>query len=67
MNDPAIIGSRIREFVGKKMQIVLNDSTSFFGQLEAVNDKGIVLQNMRNKKTNYTLNSISEIYIDVIV
>lgn len=67
LSDPAQIRNRIREFIGKKINIVLTDNTTQIGALEAVKGSSIVLRNMRLKKTEYPLTTISELYSDTIV
>jgi hypothetical protein len=67
LSDPAQIRDRIREFIGKKINIVLTDNTTQVGALEAVKGSDIVLRNMRLKKTVYPLATICELYSDTIV
>jgi small nuclear ribonucleoprotein (snRNP)-like protein len=67
LSDPAQINSRIRSFLGKKINIVLSDNTVMFGELREVNDSGILLLNMRFKKITYPLKNIAEIYLDTNV
>jgi hypothetical protein len=67
ISDALQIKSRMPEFVGKKVNIVLSDSTAVFGELKKVSDSEIVLMNMRLAKVRYPFNSISEIYLDTIV
>jgi small nuclear ribonucleoprotein (snRNP)-like protein len=67
ISDALQIKSRMPEFVGKKVNIVLSDSTAVFGELKKVSDSEIVLMNMRLEKVRYPFNSISEIYLDTIV
>jgi len=67
LNDAHQIRSRIGEFLGKKINLVLVDNTVMFGVLKNVNAAGITLMNMRLKKIKYTFDSIAEIYLDTIV
>jgi hypothetical protein len=55
------------EFIGKKINIVLSDSTAMFGVLKKVSDAEIVLMNMRMENVKYPFTSITEIYLDTIV
>ncbi|RAW01030.1 hypothetical protein [Pseudochryseolinea flava] len=64
LSDAAQIKTRIGSFVGKPVNLVLSDNTAQTGLLEAVSESSIVLRNMRLKKMNFTLNQITEIYID---
>ena len=53
ISDVLQIKNRMPEFVGKKINIVLSDSTAMFGELKKVNDTEITLMNMRLEKINY--------------
>jgi hypothetical protein len=67
LNDAHQIQSRIGEFLGKKINLVLIDNTVMFGVLKNVSAVGITLMNMRLKKIKYTFDSIAEVYLDTIV
>lgn len=67
LSDPEQIKSRIRNFLGKKINIVLLDNTVMFGELKEVNSSEILLLNMRLKKISYPLIKISEVYLDTKV
>jgi hypothetical protein len=67
LNDAHQIRSRIGEFLGKKINLVLIDNTVMFGVLKNVSAVGITLMNMRLKKIKYTFDSIAEVYLDTIV
>ena len=54
-------------FIGKKINIVLTDRTVMFGELKKVNDKAIVLKNMRLENMTYAFQSIVEVYLDTRV
>jgi len=58
------IRSRMNEFIGKKINIVLTDRTVMFGELKHVNDTSIVLRNMRLENVTYPVQSIVEIFLD---
>lgn len=58
------IKARIKEFEGKRIQVVLSNSTSVYGELKSVEAKGIVLQNQRLKKNLLPFDSITEVYFD---
>jgi hypothetical protein len=57
----------MKEFLGKKLNIVLNDRTVMFGELKNVGSDHIVLSNMRLENIQYPFNSIVEVYLDTIV
>jgi small nuclear ribonucleoprotein (snRNP)-like protein len=60
----AEISKRIHDFIGKRIHIVLKDSTSFFGILRQVSSGSIILENMRTKTVSHDMTTIAEIYID---
>jgi len=57
----------IRNFLGKKINIVLLDNTVMFGELKEVNGSEILLLNMRQKKISYPFLKIAEVYMDTKV
>ena len=60
----AQIRSRIHEFHGKEINIVLTDSTVMFGTLTTIKESHLILKNMRQKEMEYSLSNITEIYRD---
>lgn len=64
ISDPEQIKSKAPSFLGKKINIVLIDSTVVFGELTEVGAKEILLVNMRMKKVKYPFSSITELYVD---
>jgi response regulator RpfG family c-di-GMP phosphodiesterase len=64
LSDMHQIRSRMAEFLGKKINIVLYDSTVMFGELKKVNDADIVLMNMRMENIKYPFDTIAEVYLD---
>lgn len=67
LNHPKQIRDKIREFVGKKINVVLTDNRVIIGELKDVNAGGIKVFNMRLKPMQYSFENIAEIYFDVIV
>lgn len=67
LSDPDVIKNRIKEFLGKKINVVLADDRVIVGELQEVDVSGINLMNMRLKKIRFTYNELSEIYFDVLV
>lgn len=65
--DSEQIRSRMKEFIGKKINIVLTDRTVMFGELKQANDNSIVLRNMRLENMTYPIQSIVEIFLDTHV
>ena len=64
ISDQEQIKSKAPAFLGKKINIVLLDSTAVFGKLIEVSSQEILLENMRMKKAKYPYRSIAELYID---
>lgn len=60
------IQKKVTDLVGKKINVILSDKTAMFGELHAVQNKGIVLKNMRLKKMHFPFTQISEVYFDSI-
>jgi hypothetical protein len=64
ISDPHQIKQQVSRFIGKKINIVLNDGSAMFGTLRASNDREIELENMARRKVRYPFSTITEIYID---
>ena len=64
---PQQIKNRIREFVGKKINVVLTDNRVIIGVLKEVKPSGILLINMRLKKMEYSFDQLAEVYFDDLV
>ena len=58
------IKSRIQEFEGKRIQVVLSNNTSVYGELKSVVESGVVLKNGRLKENLFPFDMISEVYFD---
>ncbi len=67
MSDRIQIQNSIGNFLGKKINIVLSDSTAMFGVLKEVTETEILLVNMRLKGRRYPLADITEIYLDTVL
>ena len=55
---------RLKEFTGKKINIVLCDRTVLFGELQSIGDSDLVFVNMRLDPISLPLKEISEVYLD---
>jgi hypothetical protein len=64
LSEPEQIKKRVSSFLGKKINIVLQDSTVVFGELKEVSTIEILLLNMRLKKVRYPYSAIAEVYVD---
>jgi hypothetical protein len=64
INDANQIRNRIREFIGKKINIVLKDQTVSLIRIEEVSDVAVNGSNMRLKTITIPFDQISEIYFD---
>jgi hypothetical protein len=66
LSDPAKIRERVKEFLDKKINIVLSDNRAVFGVLKEVTSDNLVVENMRLKKISYRFEDVAEIYFDTI-
>ena len=64
LTDPDQIQKNINRFLGKKINVVLEDDTVIFGELKAVNPLDIQVLNMRLKKVRCSFKDITEVYLD---
>jgi hypothetical protein len=67
LSDPLAIRQQVRNYLGKKINIVLSDNRVIIGELKEVNDVGIRIMNMRLKNMAYPFREVSEIYFDTFV
>ena len=58
------IRKRLKEFTGKKINIVLRDRTVLFGELKSIGDAELTFVNMRLVRVSLSLKDISEVYLD---
>lgn len=58
------IQKRLKEFTGKKINIVLRDRKVLFGELRTVDEEQLTFLNMRQQPVRLLLGEISEIYLD---
>ena len=63
----AQIRGRIKEFLGKKINIVLADNRVIIAELQAVSASGVEVTNMRLKKAFFPFEQLYEVYFDAIV
>ena len=64
VNDREQIIKRLKELSGKKINIVLNDSTVVLVTILRIDDASVETLNSRLKKIKIPLTDISEIYYD---
>jgi len=55
---------RLKDFTGKKINIVLCDRTVLFGVLKGIDNTGLTFENMRMEPFTLALKEISEVYLD---
>jgi hypothetical protein len=60
------IKTRLKEFSGKKINIVRCDRTVLFGVLKNISDTELTFVNMRLEPFTLSLGDISEVYLDSI-
>jgi hypothetical protein len=65
LSDIDQIKSRSIEFINKNVTVVLNDSTTLFGQLKKSDSNDLTIVNMRQKKIKLPLEKIIELFTDV--
>lgn len=64
LNTLDLINNRLKEFSGKKINIVMNDRTVLYGELKTADKTHLTFVNMRLETFTLLLNNISEIYLD---
>ena len=67
LSDAAQLKSKLSELVGKHVTLILKDNTTQTGIVKSISDSSIVFQDMRLKKTVYTIDQLAELYFDTIV
>lgn len=60
------IQKRLKEFIGKKINIVLCNRKVLFGELRKLDKEQLTFENMRQQKVTLVLADVSEIYMDFI-
>lgn len=58
------IKDRLKEYSGKKINIVLRDRTVLFGELKSVDNTQLKFINMRLEPVSLSIHEISEVYLD---
>jgi hypothetical protein len=58
------IREKVRDLTGKKITLVLSNSTSILGELKSVESDGVVVMNGRLKQNRYPFIEIRELYFD---
>ncbi len=56
--------NRLKEFIGRKINIVLSNRTVLFGELKSITDAELTFVNMRLDPVNLSLEDIAEVYVD---
>jgi ribosome maturation factor RimP len=64
LNTSGQIQSRLKEYTGKKINIVLCNRTVLFGELKKVDNAQLLFENMRQEPVSLSLKDISEVYLD---
>jgi small nuclear ribonucleoprotein (snRNP)-like protein len=63
--DPVLLRARLREFVNRKINLILNDNTVVFGELKKTDDHTLYLVNMRLKKIRIPIKNVIELFADI--
>lgn len=58
------IQKRLKEFTGKKINIVLSNRTVLFGELKSIDQVHLTFMNMRLEPFTLLLKDIDEVYLD---
>lgn len=58
------IKNRLKDFSGKKINIVLHDRRVLFGELKSVDNSQLKFVNMRLDEVCLSLHDIDEVYLD---
>ena len=66
LSDPTKIKARLKELLGKKINIVLADNRVVFGELKEVRGDGLVVENLKQKHMSYPFEAIAELYFDTL-
>jgi hypothetical protein len=64
LSSPQEIRKRLKDFTGKKINIVLCDRTVLFGELKSIGNTELTFVNMRLDASTLLLKDISEVYLD---
>jgi ribosome maturation factor RimP len=67
LNEISKIKAGITRYIGRRINIVLENKTSLYGELKEVNSEGIIVENRRLKKIKILFNELNEVYFDEIV
>lgn len=66
INDPSKIQERIKEFVGKRINLVFHDDRVITGKLDSLTANDITIVNMRNKMMTFRFLDVAELYFDTV-
>jgi hypothetical protein len=64
LNSSEQIKSKIGEFKGERIHIVLSNKTAETGKLISVEAEAVILENGRKKKNRFLFREITELYFD---
>lgn len=57
---------RLKDFIGKKINIVMCNRRVLFGELQKLDERELTFVNMRQQAVTLSLTDVSEIYLDFI-
>ena len=66
LNTSEQIQKRLKDFIGKKINIVLCNRKVLFGELKKLDDRELTFLNMRQQPFTLLLSEISEVYLDFL-
>lgn len=56
--------NRLKEYTGKKINIVMSNRTVLFGELKGIEGDQLTFINMRQRPVSLLLKDITEVYLD---
>lgn len=66
INEARAIRTRMPEFAGKKLNLVLRDDRVITGVVEHIIGESVILRNMKQKNMTFAFEEIAEIYFDTL-
>jgi hypothetical protein len=65
LNSEDQIKSRVHDFLGKEISLVLRDKTVLLGKVTKIESSFIEMTNLRHKARSIPFTTISELYFDI--
>lgn len=65
LTTPDQIRARMKDFLGKKINLVCTDRRVVMAELTSFTDSEVRVLNMRKKEMRIPFNTLSEVYVDI--